>query len=108
MSLYFMAMLLLSAAAFIHSRATEPELRPESPMTDAVWRIISHACLAAWLALIVWGALRLHWTQPLSGVIGSLGVNAIIMRVRPMPIWPGLSMLLGAAGFAAASRAVFG
>ena len=30
------------------------------------------------------------------------------MRVRPMPIWPGLSMLLGAVGFAAASRVVFG
>jgi hypothetical protein len=108
MSSYFVALLLLSAAAFIHSRAEDPELRPASPMTDAIWRIMSHACLMAWVALIVWGALKLHWSQPVSGVIGSLGVNALIMRLRPLPIFPGISMLFAASGVAAATRAVFG
>jgi hypothetical protein len=107
-SIYFMAALLLSAAAFLHTRSIDPELRPQSPMTDAIWRIISRVTHLAWMGLIVWGGFELHWTQPVAAFIGSLAVNAVIARLRPLPVWPGLSMLMAAAGFAAAARVVFG
>lgn len=100
MSLYFLAMLLLSGAAFIQSKSDAPELRPESQASDRVWRLLGKACFAAWLALIVWGALTLHWSQPLAGVVGSLGFNIFLARLGPRPFWPGLSMLCGVAGLA--------
>ncbi|MES2710693.1 MAG: multidrug DMT transporter permease [Pseudomonadota bacterium] len=100
MSYYFFAMLLLSGAAFIQSKSDAPELRPASEVADSAWRLIGKLCFAAWLALIIWGALRLHWSQPLSGVIGSLAFNAFLARLGPRPFWPGLSMLCGVAGLA--------
>lgn len=100
MSFYFFAMLLLSGAAFIQSKSDAPELRPESVQADRAWRLLGKACFAGWLALIVWGAVTLHWSQPLSGVIGSLAFNAFLARLGPRPFWPGLSMLCGVAGLA--------
>jgi hypothetical protein len=100
MSYYFFAMLLLSGAAFIQSKSDAPELRPASALANRAWRLLGKACFAAWLALIIWGAMKLHWSQPLSGVIGSLAFNAFLARLGPRPFWPGLSMLCGVAGLA--------
>ena len=100
MSFYFFAMLLLSGAAFIQSKSAAPELRPASVQADYAWRLLGKATFAAWLALIVWGAFTLHWSQPVAGVLGSLGFNAFLARRGPRPFWPGLSMLCGVAGLA--------
>jgi len=106
MSPYFFAMLLLSGAAFIQSKSGAPELRPESPVADSAWRLLGKACFIAWLALIVWGARTLHWSQPVSAVIGSLAFNAFLARLGPRPFWPGLSMLCGVAGLGLAGLTV--
>lgn len=98
MSAYFLAVLLLSGAAFIHSKSAAPELRPAAPLADRLWRWLGRACFWAWLGLLVWGAVRLHWSQPLAGLLGSLGFNALLARIGPRPIWPGLSMLCGTVG----------
>ncbi|MBR0654826.1 multidrug DMT transporter permease [Plastoroseomonas arctica] len=107
MSPYFFAVLLLSGAAFIQSKSSAPELRPESPLANTAWRLLGKACFVAWLALIIWGALRLHWSQPLAAVVGSLAFNAFLARLGPRPFWPGLSMLCGVAGLALAGFTVF-
>ena len=100
MSPYFFAMLLLSGAAFIQSKSDAPELRPASATANHVWGLLGKACFGVWLALILWGAITLHWSQPVSGVIGSLAFNAFLARMGPRPFWPGLSMLCGVAGLA--------
>jgi hypothetical protein len=99
-------MLLVSGAAFIQSKSGAPELRPESMLADAVWQLLGKACFGAWLGLIIWGALKLHWSQPLGGVAGSLAFNAFLARMGPRPFWPGLSMLCGVVGLALTFLAV--
>lgn len=107
MSPYFIAMLLLSGAAFIQSKSGAPELRPASRTANLAWRLLGKLCFAVWLALIVWGALKMHWSQPLAAVVGSLAFNAFLARLGPRPYWPGLSMLCGVAGLILATFSVF-
>jgi hypothetical protein len=100
MSYYFFAMLLVSGAAFIQTKSGAPEMRPDSALANTFWRPLGKACFGAWLGLIIYGALKLHWSQPVGGVVGSLAFNVFLARMGPRPFWPGLSMLCGVAGLA--------
>lgn len=98
MSTYFLAMMLLSAGSFIRTRSAAPEMRPASRISDIVWGWIARASFWMWLALIVWGFMHYHWSQPVSAVMMSLVVNAVIAMRGPMRSWPGLSLLFCLAG----------
>jgi len=95
---YFVGMALLSAGSFIHSRCAAPEMRPASAGADIVWRWTARAALFMWIALIVWGFARLHWSQPVAAVMLSLGANGLIAMRGPMRTWPGISLIFCAAG----------
>lgn len=98
MPTYFLAMLLLSAGSFIRTRSAAPEMRPASAASDMVWGLAARAAFWMWLALIVWGFLRYHWSQPMAAVLVSLAINALIAMRGPMRTWPGLSLTFCAAG----------
>lgn len=108
MSNYFIAMLMLSAGSFIHSRSSAPEMRPATPAADIAWEWLARAAFIAWIVLIVWGFARLHWSQPLAGLIGSLGVNALLGHVGPLPAWPRISAIFCAGGLLAAVATIAG
>lgn len=98
MSTYFLAMLLLSAGSFIRTRSSAPEMRPASAASDMVWSLAARAAFFMWLALIVWGFLNYHWSQPVAAVLVSLAINALIAMRGPMRTWPGLSLMFCVAG----------
>jgi hypothetical protein len=98
MSTYFLAMMLLSAGSFIRTRSAAPEMRPASAASDMVWSIAARAAFWMWLALIVWGFMSYHWSQPVAAVMVSLAANALIAMRGPMRTWPGLSLMFCAAG----------
>lgn len=106
MSYYFMAMMLLSAGSFIRSRSAAPEMRPASQVGDLVWSLAARAAFLMWLALIVWGFVHYHWSQPVAAVMVSLAVNALIAMRGPMRTWPGLSLLFCVAGLLSAAAAL--
>lgn len=105
---YFVAMVLLSAGSFIHSRSEAPEMRPASAGGDMLWRWTAKASLAAWVALIVWGFVHYHWSQPLAAVLASLGANGLIAQRGPMRSWPGVSLIFCAAGLLSAVAVLLG
>lgn len=98
MSMYFLAMVLLSAGSFIRARSAAPEMRPASAAADLIWSLTAKAAFWMWLALIVWGFMTQHWSQPVAAVMVSLGVNALIASRGPMRTWPGISLMFCAAG----------
>ena len=98
MQVYFAALLALSLAGVIEARSTTPGLRPEAPAADRAFRILGRSAFAFWLVLLAWGALHLHWTQPLAGLLCSLAANALLVSSGARPWWPGLSMGLSLAG----------
>lgn len=98
MQLYFVALLVLSAAGVIEARCSTPGLRPESTAADRAFRILGRAAFAFWLVLLGWGFLTLPWWHPLAGIMGSLALNAMIVQAGARPFWPGLSMGLSLAG----------
>jgi hypothetical protein len=105
-SAYFLAMVLLSAGAFLHTRSSEPGMRPADPRADAAWRWLSRAALAAWLALLGYGLASLPWFEPVSGFVASLAVNAFLGVRGPRITWPALSMLFSGTGLVLALYAV--
>jgi hypothetical protein len=98
MSTYFMAMMLLSAGSFIRTRSAAPEMRPASAAGDMAWGLAARAAFLMWLALIVWGFMTYHWSQPVAAVMASLATNALIAMRGPMRTWPGLSLMFCVAG----------
>lgn len=101
MFLYLAAMVMLSIGSFIHERSPAPEMRPASAAGDILWRWMARLAFAAWLGLIVWGFLHLHWSQPVAGVLASLGANGLVAQRGPMRTWPGVSLILCVAGLLA-------
>ncbi len=63
-----------------------------------VWGLAARASFWMWLALIVWGFVTYHWSQPVAAVMASLAINALIAMRGPMRTWPGLSLMFCAAG----------
>ncbi len=98
MSLYFVAVLLLSVAAVVEARCATPALRPEAPAADRSFRILGRTAFAFWLILLGWGAWKLPWTQPAAALVGSLAANALVVGAGARPFWPGLSMGLALLG----------
>lgn len=98
MQVYFVALLALSLAGVIEARCSTPGLRPAAPAADRAFRILGRAAFGFWLVLLAWGALNLHWTQPVAGLLGSLAANALLVSGGARPWWPGLSMGLSLAG----------
>lgn len=98
MSTYFIAMVLLSAGSFIHTRSEAPEMRPASAGADMLWRWAAKISFAMWLALIGWGFAYFHWSQPVAAVLASLGANGLIAHRGPMRTWPGISLIFCIAG----------
>ena len=98
MSTYFIAMVLLSAGSFIHSRSVAPEMRPASAGAEMLWRWVAKASLFMWIGLVVWGFAYLHWSQPVAAVLASLGANGLIATRGPLRTWPGISMIFCLAG----------
>lgn len=98
MQTWFVALLILSAAAVIEARCATPALRPAAAPADRAFRILGRSAFGFWLVLLGWGFLFLPWWQPLGGILGSLALNALIVRSGPQPYWPGLSMGLSLFG----------
>ena len=106
MSASLIAALLLSVAAYIHTRSTDPAMRPASPLADLFWRGLSFVALIAWGALIVRGFARAHWADATAALLGSFALNWYIGHRGPRPTWPGLSMLFGMVGLGLAAWAL--
>jgi hypothetical protein len=98
MQAYFAALIALSVAGVIEARSTTPGLRPEAPAADRAFRILGRAAFAFWLVLLAWGFWEVHWTQPVAGLILSLGANALVVQAGARPWWPGISKGLSLLG----------
>lgn len=108
MRFYFPALVALAVAAMIEARCTDPGLRPASRWGDRLFMALGRTAFVAWLALLAWGFWALRWWVPLAGVVGSLAMNALVLRAGPMRSWPGLSQALAIAGVAMALVVVLG
>ena len=95
------ALILLSGAAFIHSRSNVLELRPESEAADTVWKYLALLALWLWMGLLVWGLVMRPWTQVAIGFVLSLAFNLLLALRGPRPAWPGLSMVSAVLGIGA-------
>lgn len=98
MQVYLIALVVLSVAAVIEARASVPGLRPAAAPADRAFRFLGRAAFGFWLLLLAWGAWELPWSQPLAGLILSLGTNALVVRAGAQPWWPGISMGLAVLG----------
>jgi hypothetical protein len=98
MSATFIAALLLSVAAYIHTRSTAPEMRPENRLADLFWRGLSFVALIVWGALIVRGFYAKHWADATAALLGSFAANWYFGHRGPRAAWPGLSMFFGVVG----------
>jgi hypothetical protein len=108
MRFYFPALVALAVAAMIEARCDQPGLRPASRLGDRLFRVLGRGAFLAWLALLAWGFWQLRWWVPLAGLVGSLAMNALVLRAGPMRSWPGLSLVLAIAGLAMALAVVLG
>jgi hypothetical protein len=106
MSAFILAALLLSVAAYIHTRSADPAMRPANPWADLAWRGLAFAALIGWGALIVWGFATRHWADALAALLGSFALNWWFGHRGPKPTWPGLSMLFAVVGLGLAAYAV--
>lgn len=103
MSFYFLALVLLSGANFIHDACQVPEMRPSSPKADESWRRLSRMARYVWLALVAWGIWeatqgRMPWMVIIGGLLGSFAVRGLILLGGPKNWWPGLSMGMAVTG----------
>ena len=99
MSAALIATLLLSVAAYIHTRSPDPQMRPAHPLADLAWRGLSFAALVGWGALIVRGYVQGNWANATAALLGSFALNWYFGHFRgPKPTWPGLSMLFAVVG----------
>ncbi len=103
MSAFFLATLMLSVAAFIHTQSAHPAMRPENAVADQGWRVLSFLSLLTWGALVVWGFSTRVWSEALAALIGSFALNALFLYRGPRPAWPAVSMLFGVTGLALAA-----
>jgi len=104
MSAGLLAALLLSVAAYIHTRSDHPAMRPENPYADAGWRALSFVALFTWGALIVRLFYHAHWSNATAALLGSIALNWYFGHFRgPRPTWPGLSMFFGVVGLGLAA-----
>ncbi len=101
MDTYLPALMLLSGAAFIHTRSNVPELRPASDAADTAWKLLSLLALWLWAGLLVWGAVMRPWTDVALGFALSLAFNLLLALRGPRPAWPGLSMVSAVLGIGA-------
>jgi hypothetical protein len=92
MSAALVAALLLSVAAYIHTRSAAPEMRPEHPAIDLLWRGLSIAALVMWGAMVVREFSESRWAEGAFALIGSILANMYISHRGPRPTWPALSM----------------
>ena len=99
MQAYILALMALSLAGVIEARCSTPGLRPESAVADNVFNILGRAAFGFWLVLLAWGFWKMHWTQPVAGIVLSLGANWLLVQQGARPYWPGLSMGLALVGF---------
>lgn len=108
MSAALVAALLLSVAAYIHTRSPTPDMRPDHPLADLLWRGLSMLSLIIWGVLIVRGFAKGEWAEATVSLLGSFVANWYISQRGPRPTWPGLSMLFAVVGlgFAAWSFAM--
>ena len=98
MQLYFIALVLLALAGVIEARCSTPGLRPEAAAADRAFKIFGRSAFAFWLVLLAWGFWKLHWTQPVAGLVASLAANALLVQSGARPYWPGLAMVLAVGG----------
>ena len=98
MSAALIAALLLSVAAYIHTRSADPTMRPESTAADLAWRALSFAALIIWGVLIVRMFYERHPADGGAALLGSFALNWYFGHRGPRPTWPGLSMLFGVVG----------
>jgi hypothetical protein len=103
MSAALIAALLLSVAAYIHTRSADPRMRPANPFADLAWRGLSFVALIVWGALIVRGFYDRHWSDAAAALLGSFALNWYIGFRGPRPTWPGLSMLFAVVGLGLAA-----
>lgn len=107
-TLYLVALVLLSAGAFIQTKSAAPEMRPSDRQVSLAWRWIGKLALAFWLFMLVWGVWQLHWSQPVAGLMFSMAFNAFIAMRGPRASWPLLSMMFCGAGLLAGALVVWG
>ncbi len=107
MDSYFPALIALSLASLIEGRFSTPGLRPSHPAGERAFWLLGKFSLVMWLMLLAWGFWKLPWWQPVAGVVGSLGANALQVQCGPRPGGPGLSMALAMLGLFLAARVWF-
>ena len=107
MDIYFVALVALAIAGMIESRSSTPGLRPEYPPADRAFRWLGRSSFIMWLALLGFGVWQYPWWQPLSGLVGSLAANALVLQYGARPMWPGVAMGLALLGLGLASKIFF-
>jgi hypothetical protein len=105
---FLLSVVLLSGAAFIHTRSAVPEMRPANATADRVWTLLGRTAFLAWLGMLVWGVVHVGILPTLVALLASLAVNALIAQRGPRPAWPGLSMFFAVTGLGLAAATVLG
>lgn len=103
MSAALLATLLLSVAAYIHTRSADPRMRPENPVADLAWRGLSLLALITWGVLIVRAFYTSHWGNGVAALLGSFALNWYFGHRGPRVTWPGLSMFFAVVGLGLAA-----
>ncbi|HWX51473.1 MAG TPA: multidrug DMT transporter permease [Roseomonas sp.] len=97
---YFPALMLLSGAATLHSRAGVPELRPSSDTAETVWKILARLAFLGWLGLLVWSWFSRPGQDLAFGIGLSLLASAALAATGPRPGWWRISLAMAVAGLA--------
>ena len=103
MQAWILAALLLSVAAYIHTRSAHPSMRPENAVADLAWRGLAMASLIGWGVLVVRGFYLGQWANATATLLGSFALNWYFGHRGPRPTWPGLSMLFAVVGLGLAA-----
>jgi hypothetical protein len=103
MQAFFLAAVLLSVAAYIHTRSADPMMRPENAIVDVGWRGLSYLALGVWAVLIIKGFNDRHWADGLAALLGSFAVNWWFGHRGPKPTWPAVSMMFAVVGLGLAT-----
>lgn len=98
MTTYFIAAMMLSVAAYLHTVSGKLGLRLANPVAEVLWRLVSITALGVWAVMILRGFMFRHWSEPTAALLASFGMNWWFGHRGPKPGWPLVSLIFALVG----------